>query len=157
GHWDHCGAMLRALEMIQLRNGGRRVPTYMHPDMYYTRATKAPDGSMRPFADVPTPAMLESEGAQVIHSREPQTILDDLVYVSREIPRVTAFEPGMPGQYRRTSEGSDWEPDFLLIDERYVAVRVMDKGLIVFTACSHAGVVNLLTDARGRFKGLPLF
>jgi 7,8-dihydropterin-6-yl-methyl-4-(beta-D-ribofuranosyl)aminobenzene 5'-phosphate synthase len=157
GHWDHCGAMLRALEMIQLRNGGRAVPTYMHPDMYYTRATKAPDGSMRPFADVPTRAMLEDEGAQVIHSREPQVILDNLVYVSGEIPRVTSFEPGMPGQYRRISDGSDWEPDPLLIDERYVAVLVKDKGAIIFTACSHAGVVNVLTDATERFKELPLF
>ena len=38
GHWDHAGAMLRALEMIELRNGGRAVPTYMHPGMYRTRA-----------------------------------------------------------------------------------------------------------------------
>jgi 7,8-dihydropterin-6-yl-methyl-4-(beta-D-ribofuranosyl)aminobenzene 5'-phosphate synthase len=157
GHWDHCGAMLHALEMIQLRNGGRPVPTYMHPDMYYTRAMKAPDGSMRPFADVPTPAMLENEGAQVIHSREAHVILDNVVYVSGEIPRVTSFEPGMPGQYRRMSRESDWEPDPLLIDERYVAVRVKDKGIIVFTACSHAGVVNVLMDAAERFKDLRLF
>ena len=156
GHWDHCGAMLRALEMIQLRNGGRAVPTYMHPDMYYTRALKARDGSMQPFADVPTAAMLESEGAQVIHSREPQVILGNLVYVSGEIPRVTSFELGMPGQYRLTSDEAEWEPDSLLIDERYVAVQVKDKGLVVFTACSHAGVVNVLLDATERFKGLPL-
>src|SRR5215510_6378207 len=38
GHWDHAGAMLRALEMIQLANGGRPVPTYMHPGMYRARA-----------------------------------------------------------------------------------------------------------------------
>ena len=157
GHWDHCGAMLRALEMIQLRNGGRAVPTYMHPDMYFTRAMKGPDGSMRPFADVPTPAMLEAEGARVVRTRDPQLILDDLVYVSGEIPRVTGFEPGMPEQYRRTSDGSDWEPDPLVLDERYVAVRIQDKGVLVFTACSHAGVVNVLTDARDRFKGVPLF
>lgn len=157
GHWDHCGAMLVALEMIQLRNGGRPVPTYMHPDMYYTRAMKAADGSMRLFADVPTKAVLEAFGAEVIHSREPQVILDGLFYVSGEIPRVTSFEPGMPGQYRRLSDDSDWEPDVLLVDERYVAVRVRDKGVIVFTACSHAGVVNVLTDARRRFDGLPLF
>jgi metal-dependent hydrolase (beta-lactamase superfamily II) len=42
GHWDHCGAMLRALEMIQLSNGGRAVPTYMHPEVHRSRAMKAP-------------------------------------------------------------------------------------------------------------------
>ena len=157
GHWDHCGAMLRALEMIQLRNGGRTVPTFMHPGMYHTRAMRAADGSMRPFADVPTPAMLESQGAWVVHSREPQTILDDSFYVSGEIPRVTAFEVGMPEQYRRTGQDSEWEPDPLLLDERYVAVRVKNKGIVVFTACSHAGVVNVLMDARARFADAPLF
>jgi len=157
GHWDHCGAMLRALEMIQLSNGGSRTPTYMHPDIYRSRAMKVPNGTMRPFADVPTQAALEQEGALVVHSTEAQVILDDLFYVSGEIPRVSAFETGMPGHFRRTADGSDWEPDPLLMDERYVAVRVKDKGVLVFTACSHAGVVNVLTDARQCLPGSPLY
>jgi 7,8-dihydropterin-6-yl-methyl-4-(beta-D-ribofuranosyl)aminobenzene 5'-phosphate synthase len=151
GHWDHCGAMLRALEMIQLQNGGRAVQTYMHPGMYRTRAMKAADGSMRPFDDVPMPAMLEQQGAVVVHATEPQLILGDLFFVSGEIPRVTAFETGMQGQYRRTEDGLDWEPDPLLQDERFVAVRVKDKGVIVFTACSHAGIINVMTHARDCF------
>jgi 7,8-dihydropterin-6-yl-methyl-4-(beta-D-ribofuranosyl)aminobenzene 5'-phosphate synthase len=157
GHWDHCGAMLRALEMIQLKNGGRAVPTYMHPGMYRTRAMKAPDGSMRLFEDVPTQTTLERQGAAVVHATEAQSILDELFYVSGEIPRVTAFETGMQGQYRRTENGLDWEPDPLLMDERFVAVRVKDKGVFVFTACSHAGVVNVLTHARNCFPEAPLF
>jgi len=157
GHWDHCGAMLRALEMIQLRNGGRAVPTYMHPDIYRSRATKLADGSMRPFDDVPTQAMLEKQGALVVHSREAQPILDNLFYVSGEIPRVTAFETGLSGHYRRTENGMDWEADPLLTDERFVAVTVKDKGAIVCTACSHAGVVNVLTHARECLPEAPLF
>jgi 7,8-dihydropterin-6-yl-methyl-4-(beta-D-ribofuranosyl)aminobenzene 5'-phosphate synthase len=77
--------------------------------------------------------------------------------VSGEIPRVTAFETGMQGQYRRTENGLDWEPDPLLMDERFVAVRVKDKGVFVFTACSHAGVVNVLTHARNCCPEAPLF
>jgi 7,8-dihydropterin-6-yl-methyl-4-(beta-D-ribofuranosyl)aminobenzene 5'-phosphate synthase len=46
GHWDHCGAMLRALELTGARNGGRAVPTYMHPDIYRRRAVKAANGAM---------------------------------------------------------------------------------------------------------------
>ena len=33
------------------------------------------------------------------------------------------------------------------MDERFLAVAVKDKGIVVFTACSHAGVVNVLTHA----------
>ena len=157
GHWDHSGAMLLALEMIQLSNGGRPVPTYMHPGMYRSRAMKAADGSMRPFADVPSQAQLEQAGALVVNAVEPQMILDDLFFVSGEIPRVTAFETGMQGQHRRTLDGQGWEPDPLVIDERFIAVSVKGKGVIVLTACSHAGVVNVMTHARECFAGETLY
>jgi 7,8-dihydropterin-6-yl-methyl-4-(beta-D-ribofuranosyl)aminobenzene 5'-phosphate synthase len=32
-----------------------------------------------------------------------------------------------------------------------------NKGLFVFTACSHAGLINVLTHAAERFPGIPLF
>lgn len=157
GHWDHCGAMLRALEMIRSRNGGRDVPTYMHPDMYRRRAVRTGGGAMWPMADVPSASMLERNGARVEQSRTPQVVLDGLFYVSGEIPRVTAFETGLPGHHRRTADDSAWEPDPLLMDERFVAVRVKDKGIVVLTACSHAGVVNVLTHARDCLPEAPLF
>ena len=157
GHWDHSGAMLLALEMIQLSNGGRPVPTYMHPGMYRSRAMKAADGSMRPFADVPSQAQLEQAGALVVNAVEPQLILDDLFFVSGEIPRVTAFETGMQGQHRRTLDGQGWEPDPLVIDERFIAVSVKGKGVVVLTACSHAGVVNVMTHARDCFADETLY
>lgn len=156
GHWDHCGAMLRALQMIRQHNGGRDVPTYMHPGMYRTRAMKGADGQFRLFEDVPAAQQLEQHGARVVHATEAQTVIEDCFYISGEIPRVTPFETGLPGQHRRTLDGSGWEPDPLLMDERFVAVAVKDKGLAVFTACSHAGVVNVLTHARDCFPALPL-
>ncbi len=41
-------------------------------------------------------------------------------------------------------------------DERFVAVSVAGKGLVVFTACSHAGLINVLTHARLRIPDIPL-
>jgi len=35
-------------------------------------------------------------------------------------------------------------------------VNVAGKGLVVFTACSHAGVVNVLKHAQAAFPGVPL-
>ncbi|MBN9487202.1 MAG: MBL fold metallo-hydrolase [Alphaproteobacteria bacterium] len=156
GHWDHAGAMLRALQLVRDRNGGRDVPCYMHPDMFRSRAAKLTDGSFRPMEDVPSAADLEANGGSVVSSRMPQTIAGDTVFVSGEIPRVSGFEPGLPGQHRRTEDGMGWEPDELLLDERFIAVNVRDKGLVVLTACSHAGVVNVLTHARESFPGVKL-
>ena len=156
GHWDHAGAMVRALQMIAERNGGRDVPAYMHPDMFYLRALKMPDGTMFRMEDVPGVEVLSAGHADVIVTTQEQSILGDSFYVSGEIPRVTAFERGLPGQHRLNSEGV-WEPDELTKDERFVAVDVAGKGLVVFTACSHAGLINVLTEARRRFPEIPLY
>jgi 7,8-dihydropterin-6-yl-methyl-4-(beta-D-ribofuranosyl)aminobenzene 5'-phosphate synthase len=43
------------------------------------------------------------------------------------------------------------------MDERWLGVNVAGKGLIVLTACSHAGVVNVLEDARAKHPDVPLY
>ena len=106
------------------------------------------DGSMRLMEDVPSIDALTSHGAKVVSTREPQLLLDGTAYVSGEIPRVTPFETGLPGQHRLALDGKSWEPDELIMDERFLAVNVLGKGLVVFSACSHAGVVNVLTSAK---------
>lgn len=154
GHWDHGGGLLRALQMIRDRNGGRTVPYYAHPDMFFTRATRQADGRMRLMEDVPSLRDLAAFGAEVVNTREAQELLDGMAWVSGEIPRVTAFETGLDRQYRKS--GDDWEPDPLVMDERFVAANIREKGLVVFTACSHAGVVNVLEHARSSFPQIPL-
>src|SRR6516164_10509730 len=62
GHWDHAGAMPRALQMMTLANGGRRVPTCMHPDMFASRAVKANDGRLMPMEDIPSEHVLAANG-----------------------------------------------------------------------------------------------
>lgn len=156
GHWDHAGAMLRALQLIRDRNGGGDVPYYAHPDMFRTRATKRADGSMLLMEDVPGIQALSAHGARVINTSEPQFVMDGMAYVSGEIPRVTPFERGLKGQHRRTLDGAGWELDELIMDERFVAVNVTGKGIVLFTACSHAGVINVLTHARTCFDDTPI-
>ncbi|MFI5002692.1 MAG: MBL fold metallo-hydrolase [Reyranellales bacterium] len=156
GHWDHAGAMLRALQMVRDRNGGRDVPCYMHPDMFRSRAAKLADDSFRPMEDVPSAAALTANGGRVVSTREALAIAGDTVFVSGEIPRRSGFEIGLPGQHRRTEDGKGWEPDELLMDERFIGVHVRGKGLVVLTACSHAGVINVLAHARASFPGVRL-
>ncbi|MBI3702259.1 MAG: MBL fold metallo-hydrolase [Rhizobiales bacterium] len=151
GHWDHSGAMFSALGAIRARNGNRKVPYYAHPGMFRSRAMRLPNGGLRYMDDVPSIADLTAQGADVVCTAEPQSFLDGMFYVSGEIPRVTPFERGLPGQVRKSEDGSGWEPDELLMDERWLAVNVKDKGLVVLSACSHAGIVNVLKDARASF------
>ncbi len=156
GHWDHAGGMLKALDLVRSRNGGRPTPYYAHLGMFRARARRLPNGSMLPIKDVPSIEALTAHGAQVNCTREPQVLLDSMFYLSGEIPRVTPFEHGLPAHYQKTEAGN-WMPDPLLIDERFLMVNVAGKGLVVFTACSHAGVVNVLKHARDCAPGIPLY
>src|SRR5262249_38698290 len=78
GHFDHAGAMPRALQMMAFGNGGRPVPTYLHPEMFALRATRSRDGSLQPMEPVPSPVVLSGSGADPIVTRDEQLILDEM-------------------------------------------------------------------------------
>lgn len=155
GHWDHAGGMVRAIEMIRARQAQGDLPFYGHPGMFRTRGRQLPDGSVLPMEDVPSPEALTAAGARVVLAREAQGALDGTFHVSGEIPRVTSFETGLPFHMAQTADGG-WEDDPLIMDERWIAVHVRNRGLVVFTACSHAGVVNVLHDVRRTFPEIPM-
>lgn len=157
GHFDHAGGMVRALELINAANGGRRIPVHVNPGMFHKRAGRdSPDGSLLPFEDVPSIEALQQAGGEVVNSDDARLVLDDTVWISGEIPRVSGYEQGLPGQVRLGDDG-EWLPDPWQLDERYVAVNVRDLGLVVFSACSHAGIVNVLTDASQQAAPVPLY
>ena len=155
GHWDHAGGLLRAIDMIRSDGNNRDLPYYAHPDMFRQRGRQLPDGGIMPMEDVPSIAELTAHGARVVATRAPQAPLDGMIYVSGEIPRVTPFETGLPFHYAKTDNG--WEPDPWIIDERWLGVHVAGKGLVVLTACSHAGVINVLKDAHAKHPDIPLY
>lgn len=156
GHWDHGGGLPEAVRRIRAANGGKRVPVHVNEGMFVSRAATLADGSRLPMKDVPKPEELEEAGAEVVSSPQARLIGSGCFYLSGEIPRVTAYEKGLPGQLRKVADGGAWEADPWIRDERYLAVNVKGKGLAVFSMCSHAGVVNVLKDARTVFGATPL-
>lgn len=157
GHWDHAGGLPAAVRLTVAASGARPVPVYVHPEMFRQRALTLASGTVLPIKAIPNPRELAELGAEVVSSTAPQLVLDDFFWISGEIPRITPYEKGFPGHLRRSEDGSGWEPDPLIMDERYLAIRVRDKGIVVFTACSHAGVVNVLSHARDSFASAPLY
>jgi 7,8-dihydropterin-6-yl-methyl-4-(beta-D-ribofuranosyl)aminobenzene 5'-phosphate synthase len=156
GHWDHMGGLLDAVRYIAGARGGRPVPCHVNPGMFVERSARLTTGEIAPFERVPSPAELAAHGAHVVSDGAARLLVEDRFYLSGEIPRVTPFEKGRPDHMSRRAPGAPWEPDPLLMDERYVAVHVRGKGLVVFSACSHAGVVNVLLDAQRVFPDTPL-
>src|SRR5947209_6273173 len=103
GHWDHAGGLPMAFDLVLKANGGRQIPCYLHPGMFRQRALPLPGGGLLPFKEIPSPEDLAAKGAAPIVTTEPQVLLDDMFFVSGEIPRVTSYEKGFPG-HKRLSE-----------------------------------------------------
>ena len=157
GHWDHAGGLVAAIEAISKARHPHGVNCLVHPGMFAERGMQWPNGEVLRLESVPDPDALAGAGATVINTREPQVIASGVYYVSGEIPRVTTYEAGLPGHVRRSADGRSWEPDPLILDERFVSVNLKDKGQFVFSACSHAGLVNVLTHAASVFPSVPLY
>ncbi|GKS59289.1 MBL fold metallo-hydrolase [Nitrospira sp.] len=156
GHWDHAGGLVAAIEEIS-KDRGSNVDCFVHPGVFAERAMKLSSGEYLKFEPVPQPDALAGAGATVINTREPQVLGGGTFYLSGEIPRVTSYEVGFPSHVRRREDGQSWEPDPLILDEQFLSVHVKNKGQVVFSACSHAGIVNVLTQARTVLPSVPLY
>lgn len=157
GHWDHGGGLPEALRLVISGNGGNPVPFHVNEGMFVTRGMRRPNGVVIPAERVMNPVDLERRGAAIVSSPDARVIMQQMFYVSGEIPRVTTYERGLPSHVKLAQDGVNWDPDPLILDERYVAAHVKDKGIVVFTACSHAGVINVLKDAHNVFGDVPLY
>jgi 7,8-dihydropterin-6-yl-methyl-4-(beta-D-ribofuranosyl)aminobenzene 5'-phosphate synthase len=157
GHWDHGGGLPEAVRLVIAANGGKPIPCHVNDGMFATRGMRLANGLVVPAENIMKPPDLERRGATVVNSPEAQAIVEQIFYVSGEIPRLTPYERGLPPHVRLADDGTTWEPDPLLLDERYVAAHVKGKGVVVFTACSHAGLINVLRDVQNTFADVPLY
>jgi 7,8-dihydropterin-6-yl-methyl-4-(beta-D-ribofuranosyl)aminobenzene 5'-phosphate synthase len=156
GHWDHMGALPAAIDAIVARRGRGAVTVHVNPGMFVERGVLLSSGVVFPAAKVPTPAALEARGARVVNDGGARLLLDGHFYYSGEIPRVSAFEKGRQDHLCRHANDEEWQPDPFLMDERMLVAHVRHLGLVVFSACSHAGIVNVCTEVRRLFPGVPI-
>lgn len=141
GHIDHHGG----LDGLFVRLGRRRMPLVLHPDAWRDRRLVFPTGHE---VHMPPPSHqdLDREGWEVVEERNPSFLLEGTVLVTGQVERATSFERGLPLQQARVNGG--WEPDPWVWDDQAVMVHVKDRGLVVLTGCSHAGVINVLRHAQ---------
>jgi len=157
-HWhrDHSGGVLKAVAMINEAKGTTGIPVDLHPNRPAYRGFMGPFGPISLERD-PTFEEIEAVGGKVMKNDQPHAILDDMFLVSGEIPRVTPYEKGFARGMRFNQESGSWESDELILDERFLICNVKGKGLVVFTGCSHAGVVNVVKNALQLAGDVPLY
>ncbi|PVF96769.1 hypothetical protein CPB86DRAFT_484584 [Serendipita vermifera] len=164
-HWhrDHSGGILEFLKLrneSSVANTANAVIVDVHPSRPFARGIAPPpkfDKVIARLPEDPTFEEMKALGASVVTSKVPHVIQNETVFISGEIPRETAWEKGLLGSVRWfTEEGGEkqggWVAEPEIIDERYAAVDVRGKGLLVFSSCSHAGICNVALDASRRFQ-----
>ncbi|TFK44812.1 beta-lactamase-like protein [Crucibulum laeve] len=159
-HWhsDHTGGLLSFLDLRStVVPAAKPCIVDVHPDRPLSRGIAPGPGYDKVICALPldpTFELIEKAGGVVEKHAKGHAIADGTVWVSGEIPRVTDFEAGMLGGMRWVEEGSigRWTGEQHIMDERYAAIDVAGKGLVIFSACSHAGIVNVVKDAVTTFS-----
>lgn len=146
GHADHALGMPGLLERL----GTHRLPLVIHPDAYLERKLVLPTGD-EVHIPAPKPADFRRDNIELVEEVGPSMLVEDMLLVSGEIARVTSFEKGFPIHWSKRD--GQWQPDPLIHDDQCAILNVRGKGLVIVTGCGHAGIVNIILNAR-RLTGI---
>ena len=157
-HWDHSGALPAVVAAIAAARteAGIEAPLVVdvHPDRPDQRGTMTPDGRLLVLPPEPALDDLRPAGAALELHDEPHLLAGGFFLGSGAIPRRTAYETGLTGHHSIRAGTVSADP--LIMDERFVAAVVSGRGLSVFSACSHAGIVNACLAARDAVPDEPV-
>ena len=133
GHYDHAGGLIDALGMTS------PIEIFGHPDIFSERLWVG----LHEQLDIGIPfsrKQLELMGASFNLSCEFREISPGL-WLTGEVPRVTAFESGDP-HLQVAGRAGELGPD-PLADDCSVVID-SDRGLVLLLGCAHAGLVNIM-------------
>lgn len=156
-HFDHSGGFPKVIAAIAEARSAADLPppvVDLHPDRPDQRGILMPSGIMLMLPDEPTFGEMAQAGGEVVTRDDPHAFCDGFFLASGAIGRVTEYETGLVGHH--SFRGEDGVPDPLIMDERFVAACVRGRGVSVFSACSHAGIVNACLEAKRNFADVPV-
>ena len=140
-HMDHTGSMYPILEKIS-----GPIPLVIHPDAFlYPRFIEEKDGTKRRFPRTLVREKLSQCNVKLLESKNPIPIVDETILVTGEIERTTVFEKGMPNALIERDGSLQRDP---VTDDQALVMNLKEKGLVVISGCSHAGIVNTVRYAK---------
>jgi 7,8-dihydropterin-6-yl-methyl-4-(beta-D-ribofuranosyl)aminobenzene 5'-phosphate synthase len=145
GHIDHTGGFINIRKKMNEKKQKQKIPLVLHEDAFRNRLVKFPDGRM---LNLPAPnrADLTEAGYNLVEKQSQSLWIEDSILVTGEIPRTNDFEKGFPIHYSEID--GKMENDPLIKDDQAVILNIKDKGLVVISGCSHAGIINIVNYAK---------
>lgn len=143
GHWDHFGGLTAFLDNKReaLSEAAR---LYAGDDAFLHRTRKAPQGGRVVDMGQLDEAYIAGKRVEIVKVKTPE-LLGGQALISGEIARRTSYETGS-AVWRVEREGADAIDN--LDGEQALVYHLKGKGLVVLTACGHAGIVNTVLHAR---------
>jgi len=137
-HYDHTGGLGGLTE--HTRKG---IEIVAHPDLFRgcyvlyqnNRYIGVPERSNR--------KLVEEKGATYTVTEKPHLFMPG-VATTGEIPRVTSYEP-LENVHIEVDGEMVQDPE---LDDMSLIINVKNRGLVIVAGCSHAGIVNIMSQAR---------
>lgn len=141
GHMDHTGSLYSLLDSMP-----KRVPLLVHPDAFlFPRYFVLDDGRRLEFPKTLVREDLKDRKIEVLESRTPSLIADNMVIITGEVERTTKFEKGLPNALMERDGKIVEDP---ISDDQAMIINLKGKGLVVVSGCSHAGIINTVMFAK---------
>jgi 7,8-dihydropterin-6-yl-methyl-4-(beta-D-ribofuranosyl)aminobenzene 5'-phosphate synthase len=138
-HWDHT----RGLSEVVKKIGKENLPVVAHPAIYRSVFSITPRLRYTGVDHADFPGPVAENGGVLLLTKDPVRLADGLA-TTGEIDRITDYEGSGGGI--RSDDGLIAEDN--MPDDISLLANVKDRGLVVITGCSHAGIVNIVRQAR---------
>ncbi|MFZ5867767.1 MAG: MBL fold metallo-hydrolase [Thermodesulfobacteriota bacterium] len=143
GHYDHFMGAVSILKQNQSRIA-TGTPFYVGEEAFAHRYSLRPGRTEPSDLGQLKKEDIEALGLKVVEVRNPLQIIPG-AYFTGNIARVTTYEKVPPTLLIKRGEKT--EPDDFR-GEQSLFFRVKGKGLVVFSSCAHAGIVNTVKHAQ---------
>jgi len=138
-HYDHTQGVAHILR----KTGRKDIQIIAHPSIFRLHFVTQPYPRHVGIMPGDSKAEIEKAGGSLFLTKDPLVLMPGIM-TTGEVKRQTEFEEVRLGL--KTIENG-MVIDDLMLDDISVIANVKNKGLVIVTGCSHAGIINIANQA----------
>ena len=138
-HYDHTRGIARMLREI----GKKDVQVIAHPSIFRLHFVTQPYPRHVGIMPGDSKVEIEKAGGSLVLTKDPFVLMPGIM-TTGEVKRRTEFEE-VRIELKTIENGM--VVDDSMLDDISVIANVRDKGLVIVTGCSHAGIINIVSQA----------